>query len=127
MSDWYTNQESSSFRSKMQILKETLGKIRNVMWAYEAHEFTHPKEKERKRKQRQPIDPGAETLRELGINFRKLHPKLSSGLLAEPSGGSGLSLGRLQHKSSRQETLKEIERLHAVLESQNVTLLIAMQ
>ncbi|KAK2044564.1 hypothetical protein LZ31DRAFT_541851 [Colletotrichum somersetense] len=120
MSDRYTNQVSSSIQNNIQTLEETLGKIRHGMWA---HEFTHPREENL----RGPIDSCAQTLRELGINFRKLRPKESSRLLAEPTRGSGLSLKRLQQKLTRPETLKEIERLQAVLESQKVTLLIAMQ
>ncbi|GKT91581.1 integral membrane protein [Colletotrichum tofieldiae] len=118
--DRYTNQVSMSVKNNVQTLEATLRNITEGMWVYD---FTRPGEENL----RQPINACAQTLRELGRNFRKLHPEESSGPHIESSWGSGFSLKRFQQKLTRPETLKEIERLQAVLESQKMNLLIAMQ
>lgn len=115
--DRYTNQVSGSVQENVQTLEAALGNITKGMWT---SDFTRPGEKSLQ----QPISSCAQTLRELGKNFRKLHPQTPSGTSVQRSWDS---LRRLQQKMTRPETLKEIERLQVVLESQKATLLIAMQ
>ncbi|OBR09963.1 Integral membrane protein [Colletotrichum higginsianum IMI 349063] len=115
--DRYTNQVSGSVQENVQTLEAALGNITKGMWT---SDFTRPGEKSLQ----QPISSCAQTLRELGKNFRKLHPQAPSGTSVQRSWDS---LRRLQQKMTRPETLKEIERLQVVLESQKATLLLAMQ
>ncbi|KZL67509.1 integral membrane protein [Colletotrichum incanum] len=103
----YANQVSVSVRNNVQTLEATLGNITESMRIYD---FTRHGEEDL----RQPINACAQTLREFGRNFRKLHPEGSSRAHVEGSWGSGFSLKKFQQKLTRPETLKEIERLQAV-------------
>ncbi|TQN74033.1 hypothetical protein CSHISOI_01396 [Colletotrichum shisoi] len=115
--DRYTNQVSGSVQENVQTLEAALGNITKGMWT---SDFMRPGEESLQ----QPISSCAQTLRELSKNFRKLHPQAPSGTSVQRSWDS---LRRLQQKMTRPETLKEIERLQVILESQKATLLIAMQ